>query len=81
MKIDVYYVPCSCLLVLIKHVYESMCAGTCVLVGVTGVASAVNVRESSAIHLGFLPYFVASAGINKNILLLELWVTKLLLLD
>ena len=45
MSIDAYYVPRSCLLVLIKHVYESVCGGTCALVGVTGVASAVNVRE------------------------------------
>ena len=52
MSIDAYYVPRSCLLVLIKHVYESVCGGTCALVGVTGVASAVNVRESSAIHFG-----------------------------
>ena len=53
MKVDAYYVPRSYLLVLIKHVYESVCGGTCALDGVTGVASAVNVRESSAIHLGF----------------------------
>ena len=55
MKVDAYYVPHSCLLVLIKHVYESVCGGTCVLVGVTGVASAVNVRDSSVIHLDVLP--------------------------
>ena len=73
MKIDAYYVPRSCLLVMIKHVYESVCGGTCALVGVMGVASAVNLRESSTIHLGFLPYFVASLGINKNTFLLELW--------
>ena len=36
MKVDAYYVPHSCLLVLIKLVYESMCGGTCALVGVTG---------------------------------------------
>ena len=30
------------------------------------MASAVNVRESSAIHLGVLPYFVASLGIKKK---------------
>ena len=35
MSIDAYYVPRSCLLVLIKHVYESVCGGTCALVGVT----------------------------------------------
>ena len=29
MKVDEYYVPCSCLLVLIKHVYESVYGGTC----------------------------------------------------
>ena len=52
MKVDAYYVPRSCVLVLIKHVYESVCGVMCALVGVTGVASAVNVRESSAIHLG-----------------------------
>ena len=36
MSIDAYYGPRSCLLVLIKHVYESVCGGTCALVGVTG---------------------------------------------
>ena len=36
MKVDAYYVPRSCLLVLIKHVYESVCGGTCALDGVTG---------------------------------------------
>ena len=65
MKVDPYYVPCSCLPFLIKHVYESLCGGTCALVGVTGVASVVNVRESSVIHLGSLPYFGASLGIKK----------------
>jgi hypothetical protein len=35
--LDAYYVPCSCLLVMIKHVYESVRGGTCALVGVTGV--------------------------------------------
>ena len=34
MKVDAYYVPHSCLLVLIKLVYESMCGGMCVFVGV-----------------------------------------------
>jgi hypothetical protein len=37
VRVDVYYVPHSYLLVLIKHVYESACRGTCALVGVTGV--------------------------------------------
>ena len=36
MSIDAYYVPRSCLLVLIKHVYERVCGETCALVGVTG---------------------------------------------
>ena len=35
MKVDAYHVPCSCLLVLIKHVYESLCGGMYALVGVT----------------------------------------------
>jgi hypothetical protein len=35
--VDAYYVPRSCLLVIIKHIYESVCGGTCALVGVTGV--------------------------------------------
>ena len=65
MKVNAYYLPLSCLIVMITHVYESMCGGTRALVGVMGVASAVNVRESSAIHLGFLPYYVASLGIKK----------------
>ena len=34
MKVDAYYVPRCCLLFLIKLVYESMCGGTCALVGV-----------------------------------------------
>jgi len=36
MSIDAYYVPRSCLLVMIKHVYESVCGVMCALVGVTG---------------------------------------------
>ena len=36
MSIDAYYVPRSCLLVMIKHVHESVCGETCALVGVTG---------------------------------------------
>ena len=39
MKVDAYYVPRSYLLVMIKHVYESMWGGTCALVGVTGGGS------------------------------------------
>ena len=35
MKVDAYCVPRSCLFVLIKHVYESVCGVMCVLVGVT----------------------------------------------
>ena len=37
MKLDAYYVHRSYILVMIKHVYESVCGGTCALVGVTGV--------------------------------------------
>ena len=37
MKVDAYYVPRSCILVLFKHVYDSVLGGTCALVGVTGV--------------------------------------------
>ena len=36
MSIDAYYEPRSCLLVMIKHVYESMRGVMCALVGVTG---------------------------------------------
>jgi len=36
MKVDAYYVPRSYLVILIKHVYESVCGGTCALDGVTG---------------------------------------------
>ena len=36
MSIDAYYVPRSYLLFVIKHAYESVCGGTCALVGVTG---------------------------------------------
>ena len=65
MKVDAYYVPRSCLLVLIKLVYESMCGGTCALVGVMrGVASAVKVREVPRSTWVFQPYFVTSLGIN-----------------
>ena len=37
MKVDAYYVPRYYIFVVIKHVYESVCEGTCALVGVTGV--------------------------------------------
>ena len=37
MKVDAYYVPQSYILVLIEHVYESVCGAPCALVGVTGV--------------------------------------------
>ena len=37
MKVDAYYVPRSYILVMMKHVYESVCGGTCALVGVTGL--------------------------------------------
>ena len=37
MKVDAFYVPHSYILVMIKHVYESVCGGTCALVVVTGV--------------------------------------------
>ena len=36
MSIDAYYVPRSYTLVMIKHVYESVCGVMCALVGVTG---------------------------------------------
>jgi hypothetical protein len=61
--VDAYYVPRSCLLVMIKHVYESACGGTCALVGVTGGDYS---REDSPLEsLGCLPYFVASLEIKK----------------
>jgi hypothetical protein len=48
---------------MIKHVCESVCGGTCALVGVTGgdYFGEDNPLES----LGYLPYFVASLGIKK----------------
>ena len=52
MKVDAYYVPRSCLLVLIKLVYESMCGGTCALVGVMRGGYCGESERSSAIHLG-----------------------------
>jgi hypothetical protein len=61
--IDVYHVPRSCLLVMIKHVYESVCGGTCALVGVTG--GDFSGKDSPLESLGCLPYFVASLGIKK----------------
>ena len=36
MNIDAYYVPRSYSLVMIKHVYESVCGVMCALVGVNG---------------------------------------------
>ena len=36
MNIDAYYVPHSYLLVMIKHVYDSVCGVMCELVGVLG---------------------------------------------
>jgi hypothetical protein len=61
--VDAYYVPCSCLLVLIKHVYEGVYGGTCVLVGVTG--GEYYGDDNPRVSLGCLPYFVASLGIKK----------------
>ena len=81
MKVDAYYVPRSCALVLIKHVYESVCGVMCALVGVTGVTSAVKVREVPRSTWICLPYFVVSLGIKKNTLQQGLWVTMPLLRD
>jgi hypothetical protein len=50
VRVDAYYVPHSYLLVLIKHVYESTCGGTCALVGVTGVIYVG--RTILGVHLG-----------------------------
>jgi hypothetical protein len=61
--VDAYYVPISCLLVMIKHVYESMCGETCVLVGVTG--GDYSGEDSPWVSLECLPYFVTSLGIKK----------------
>jgi hypothetical protein len=48
---------------MIKHVYESVCGGTCALVGVTGgdCSEEYNPWES----FGCLPYLVVSLGIKK----------------
>jgi hypothetical protein len=48
---------------MMKHVYESVCGGTCALFGVTrgDYSGEDNPLES----LGCLPYFVASLGIKK----------------
>ena len=69
MKVDAYYVPHFCLLILIKFVYEIMCGGTCTLVGVTRGGSCGASERSSAMNFGILPYFVASLGIKKNTML------------
>ena len=37
MSIDAYYVPRSCLLVMIKHVYESVCGVMCLPYFVTSL--------------------------------------------
>jgi hypothetical protein len=56
--VDVYYVPRSCLLVMIKHVYESMCVGICALVGVTGVIilGRTVLWSHLGVYLTLLPY-------------------------
>jgi hypothetical protein len=48
---------------MIKHVYKSVCGGTCVLVGVTG--GDFSGDDSPSESLGCLPYIVASLGIKK----------------
>ena len=64
MKVDAYYVPRSCLLVLIKHFYESVWGNVCISWSNEGVATAVKVREVPRSTWVFLPYFVTSLGIN-----------------
>jgi hypothetical protein len=61
--VDAYYVPRSCLVVMIKHVFESVCGGTCALVRVTG--GDYSGKYSPWESLVFLPNFVASLGIKK----------------
>jgi hypothetical protein len=48
---------------MIKHIYESVCGGTCVLVGVTG--GDYSGEDSPWVSLGCLPYFITSLGIKK----------------
>jgi hypothetical protein len=48
---------------MIKHVYESVCGGTCALVGVTG--DDFSGEDSPLESIGCLPYFVASLEIKK----------------
>ena len=61
MSIDAYYVPRSCLLVMIKHVYEGVCGVMCALVGVTGGGecgklTTVISRSSWVFYLTLLPH-------------------------
>jgi hypothetical protein len=61
--IDAYHIPHSCLLVMIKHVYKSVCGGTCVLVRV--MEGDYYGEDSPSVSLECLPYFVTSLGIKK----------------
>ena len=61
MSIDAYYVPRSCLLILIKHVYESVCGVMCALVAVTGSGecgklTTVISRSTWVFYLTLLPH-------------------------
>ena len=61
MCIDAYYVPCSYLLVMIKHVYEGVCGVMCALVGVTGGGecgklTTVISRSTWVFYLTLLPH-------------------------
>jgi hypothetical protein len=48
---------------MIKHVYKSMCGGTCAIVVEMG--GDFSEEDSPSESLGCLPYFVASLGIKK----------------
>jgi hypothetical protein len=65
--VDAYYVPRSYLLVLIKHVYESACGGTCALVGVTG--GDLSGEDSPWVSLGCLPYLSYLTRNKENTML------------
>jgi hypothetical protein len=65
--VDAYYVPCSCLLVIIKHVYESVGGGTCALVGVTG--GDLSGEDIPWVSLGCLPYLSYLTRDKENTML------------
>jgi hypothetical protein len=57
----------SCLLVMIKHVYESVCGGTCALVGVT--RGDLSGKDSPWVSLACLSYLSYLTRDKENTML------------